>query len=194
MFNLGGQDILMFLFGAAVAVIAYFGKRLIEGRPHLDRLERRGKALALHKDMKTEGLTVDDLDTLETDLTARRRKKLQRIEDNVNAELKEQSLRPGPGETQAEMNVLTQADLHVSRAMLTKELLSLETHAGPDHWDGLVNVQKQWEEYAEAEARWVASWHEGGSIYPLVYLAELNRLTVSRIAEVRLQTDWMKNM
>jgi uncharacterized protein YecT (DUF1311 family) len=179
---------------AVVGGVAYLIRRRIEGSSGASQLERRSKVLALHKELKTEGMTISDLDRLEDELS-RRRKVAHRIEDQVAAELAQQrNWQPAPGQSQAEMNILGGADLEISRAMLARAVLELEMHHGSSGVELLRAAQEAWEVYANAEAKFGASMFEGGTAYPTIFLSELERLTVSRVAQIRSHTDYLRKL
>lgn len=184
------REILLLLAGAGLACVGYFGKRWLEGASRTVRLDRRRKLLALHKELKSEGMTVTDLDSLEQELTTRR-KVARQIEEQVAAEIAEA---PRPGETQADMNVLAEADLDVSKAMLAKAVRELEIHASPDELEQLSKAQRAWQRYADTEAISRAAFYTGGSMYPMVYSYELEQITVARIADLRTRLEWLKEM
>lgn len=58
-------DWLVVAFPMVIAAAGYVLKRWIERRGRSERLKRRLQALALHKGLKREGLSIEDLDRLE---------------------------------------------------------------------------------------------------------------------------------
>lgn len=185
------RELLLALALPGVAGIAYFFKRWYEGTAFSSQLDKRAKLLAIRKDLTAEGLTIADLDKFEGELT-KRRKNIHQIEDEVVAELADQRDGPRPGETQGELNILAGADLEISQALLAKALRELEMHC--EDLPLVQSAQKAWEKYAKAEAKYRASYCEGGSMHPLIYCSELESLTVARIADVRARTEWLKSL
>ena len=180
--------------GSLLTSLAYFIKRWIEKKPLADVLERRAKALALHKSLKEQGLSLDDLDELEKDLT-RRRRKVRDIEDEVSKELSE--LRydgPKPGESQSDMNRLASADTDVANALLERVIIEMAMVCGDEQEPKLRSSQEAWQKYAVAEAKFRSSIFEEGTVYPTMYLSEIERLTVARIADLRAHLAWLKSL
>ena len=187
------SQIVLVLIGAIgtalVGGAAYLIRRRIEGTAASSMLDRRTKVLTLHKTLKEAGLSVEDVDAFDAELTRRIAKGAK--EDEVAAELA-QMAGPGFGESQAEMNILAGAELNIARAVMNKALEELKmSNCNTELAD---QSQRAWTRFAEKEARLKASVVEGGSMYPLVYAAELERLTIARIADVREHTEYLRSI
>jgi uncharacterized protein YecT (DUF1311 family) len=130
---------------------------------------------------------MEELDAFEAQFD--RRQHVREIEDRLTIELKteELAIRPGPGETQAEMNTTARERyerasirLHLIRDGLLRLLSPTERVLQDD-------TQRTWEAYRDHQANFAAAQFEGGTIQPLVRATELERLTIERAAI--LETD-----
>lgn len=175
--------------GALLLALAYLAKRWWQGDHVSETLDRYTRALDLHQRLKSEGISTADLDALQSDLMKTKRKR--QIEDEISLEILEQG--PRPEETQGGMNRAATADLEIARAKLEKALVELDMYLAGEQGALLKGTQQGWSAYAEAEACLVAARFETGSIYPLVYAKELERLTVARIADLRAHLEWIKS-
>lgn len=189
------KEILITLVTATLAVTAYFAMRKIERKNSSEIIDRQTKLLALHKTLKAEGVSVGDLEKLEQDLNNKRRD-IHKIEDQVAADVHRARLFDGPlpGQSQSEMNYLAAADLQIADAMLDKALAEAEMHCQPDEVPKLQLAQSAWKTFANAEAAYRSLFCKGGTMYPTVFSSELERLTVSRIAELKAHVEWQKSM
>jgi uncharacterized protein YecT (DUF1311 family) len=188
------KEILVTLITATLAVTAYFAVRKIERKNSIETIDRQTKLITLHKTLKAEGLSVKDLEMLEQDITNRRRG-IQKIEDQVAADVHKARLDgPLPGQSQSEMNYLAAADLRIADAMLEKALAEAEMHCQPDEVEPLHAAQVAWTTFAQAEAAYRSLFCKGGSMYRTVYPSELERLTISRIAELKAHVEWQKEL
>ena len=53
----------------------------------------------------------------------------------------------------------------------------------------LLSSQHEWKRYSESQAKASSALYEGGSIYPLIYLSELESLTNERTARLQAEFD-----
>ena len=93
--------------------------------------------------------------------------------------------------TQIAMNLAAGQNLEVENVRLTAALSGVAALNGMDTV-ALDALQVRWSEWADLQARLVASQVEGGSMYSMVWAAEMNELTRERTEQLaRLKTQWM---
>ncbi|WP_299825335.1 lysozyme inhibitor LprI family protein [uncultured Roseobacter sp.] len=93
--------------------------------------------------------------------------------------------------TQAAMNLSKGDELRDKEAQLTAAIDEATTLRGIDR-DALSELQTTWTEWADAQAKLVASQVEGGSMYPMLWASEKAALTRERIDQIeRFVSEWM---
>ena len=115
------KEVLLLLLGALISAIAFLGKRALKKDRVSEAITRKSELLALMEKMRTSGVSMEELDAFEAQFD--RRQHVREIEDRLTIELKteELAIRPGPGETQAEMN--TTARERYERASIRLHLI-----------------------------------------------------------------------
>jgi uncharacterized protein YecT (DUF1311 family) len=184
---------------SAAWVIGYFARRRIERTAEKDAIDLKTKALDLYLKRQGANLSAADVDKLTADVS--RREHVREIEDRVASEVAENSTQarhqegPRPGETQADLNVLSAADLRVARAMHDRTLAEAEIHCGDSEQSLRIlrASQAAWEAYATAEAEYLAFPEQGGTLYPTILHSVLERLTIARIADLKAHIEWLKS-
>lgn len=88
--------------------------------------------------------------------------------------------------TQAEMNHEAGRRADVASKQMERAMVALERSGWMSEAQAgaLRQTQKQWQEYAIAQATFAAAEYEGGSMAPLVYASELEHAAVSRAGEL----------
>ncbi|MCH9806714.1 MAG: DUF1311 domain-containing protein [Alphaproteobacteria bacterium] len=185
------KELLPWLGGAALAAAGFLLKRCFEDAGGRERREKLASLAALKREMDDADLSIDDLLALDEDIR-KRRQNHRNIEDEVQDAISSHRV-VSARDTQGGMNSLAAADLEVARSMLKKAVVELELVCEGTDRERFEEAQQAWEQYAEAEARHRASSFEGGTIYPTIYLPELERLTVSRIADIKEHMNWLEN-
>lgn len=177
------KELGLIILGACITVAGFFAKRNIQRDSEKETLELQAKALALHRDLKSEGLGVDDLVAIQRDFTSRRHRTRQR-EDELIKKGDEAAVAPTAATSQRGMNRIAAASLEAAQAGMKKAIVELGLYLS-EHGEELQRTQEAWKNYAEAQAELWAVGSKGGSIYPLLYCGELERLTVQRTAELQ---------
>lgn len=187
------EKILLILLGAALSGIAYLMKRRIEKRHASDALERHQKLLTIRKELTEQKLTVDDLRLLESALL-RRNDKAQNVE-SIQAELSP-LLKEDDDEflSQFEMNMEADGNVRIAKAKLEQVYNELSYKVEGKEKEALEESQKAWEDYSTKHAEFSASSHEGGSIYPSIYLIMLESLVVERTALLKSELDEIRRL
>jgi uncharacterized protein YecT (DUF1311 family) len=108
-------------------------------------------------------------------------------------------IRPAIIETQYDMNVAESERLKDAQGNLEKVLDNLltashEASPAPEQAkEGTLRyAQERWNEFALADAKAVAKPYEGGSIYPLMYMNELESATRARTGELEERLEKMR--
>ncbi|MEZ9042844.1 lysozyme inhibitor LprI family protein [Vibrio sp. 10N.247.311.47] len=91
--------------------------------------------------------------------------------------------------TQIEMNQLALESYSRAVDKLNAVFGVLKSKIDSDRIQFYEKSQIDWEAYSEAQARAVASFYQGGSIYPLIYQSELETLIHERIAHLQSDLD-----
>jgi uncharacterized protein YecT (DUF1311 family) len=182
------EKIIFLILGALFSALAYMLKRRFERKPTLESLDIKAKLLLLHKEMQTQGLTPQDLSNLEMELTEKPRaiqRHAQRLEKVARPVLERKP--EGDFLTQAEMNARASENLETAKLQMEQVLDELEPLLDEAEMNALKRAQTAWESYCVEQSEAAAASYRGGSIQPLIFLSELERITVDRTA--RLQAD-----
>lgn len=176
------------LLTAAGAVLGYVGRRVIEKSGKTEELDRKAKLLELHQRMSQSNVSVQALSDFEDELLNKTHR-LRIIEDRLLPVPPKDLIEMEEGEnkfqTQAEMNQhIADRFAHVERE-LCGEIESIQASADGKTLVMFNTSHQRWLKYREKQAELAASLYEGGSMQPMIYFAEMERLTISRIAELR---------
>ena len=176
-----------FLFTAIGAVVGYFGRRFVEKSGRTEEIDRKAKLLDLHERMSKGNVTVEALTSFEKELLSKTLR-LRTIEDR---------LLPSPSlpsidvdyepvfQTQAELNQhAANRFAHIERE-LSGEVEAVEALLEDDALSKCTATHKQWLNSRQEQAELAASFYVGGSMQPLMQISEMERLTISRIAEIQ---------
>lgn len=188
------EKIALVLLGVLLSGVAYLIKRRLEKKPALEKLDVQTKLLSINKQMKEQGLTAGDLATLELVLTG----KAQAVEKHTHE--MEQAARPllekpmGEFLSQAEMNIRASNNLDIAKLKMTHVVNELKLLLDEPDKSALLSAQTAWESYCVEQAEASAIAYRGGSIYPLIYLSELEKLTVDRTARLQADLDELRRL
>jgi uncharacterized protein YecT (DUF1311 family) len=86
--------------------------------------------------------------------------------------------------TQAAMNLVAAAQVVDVETALQIEIERLRLQLDHDQMSLFIAAHEHWERFKAAQAEYVASQYEGGSIQPLIRSSEINALTTQRLAQV----------
>lgn len=163
--------------------VGYVLRRQLEGRPVEEGLDKRLKAVTLKKAMDDAGLDAGDLDALTEELLGKTQR-VRKREDEVVAGLSA-AANPAEPMTQLEMNNAQQNRAQEAALVLDRVNVEFADHLERDDAARLVKAMKAWETFVESHAEIARSMFRGGSMEPLAYWAERERMTVTRIAELQ---------
>lgn len=186
-----GKRMIEFLLTAFGAAIGYFGRRFVEKSGRTEEIDRKAKLLDLHERMSRGNVTIEALTSFEEQLLSKTRR-LRTIEDRLlpspSAPLPDED---APAfQTQAEMNQHAADRFAHAERELAAEVEAVEAQLDGDAISMFTASHKQWLKYRQKQAELAASFYEGGSMQPLIHFGEMERLTISRIAEIQ---DFLQN-
>lgn len=176
------------ILGVLLSGIGYFAKRWIENKPQNETLDKHKKLLDIHKQMNEQGLDVDGLRELETQLLG----KSDAIKKHTSelTENREPLIAPQEEDlTQIELNQRASERFEIANQKLQEVYAGIDARVGDKESQALINSQKAWEGYSVDQAMAVASAYDGGSMWSLVYLSELESLTIERTARLQAELD-----
>lgn len=185
---------LLLILGALVGAMSFMIKRRLERKPTLEALDVQARILAVHKEMKAQGLTKEDLSNLEIELITKPRA-VQRFTGEL-----EQATHPlleateGHFLSQAEMNIRASNNLDIAKLKMDHILDELKLLLDAPEHEALLKAQLAWESYCVEQAEATAVSYRGGTIYSLIYLAEIERLTVERTARLQADLDELRRL
>lgn len=183
------EKIGLVILGAVLSILAYFAKRLIEGKPQDETLNKHKKLLDIHKQMNEQGLDVDGLRSLETLLIGKSnaiKKHTSELTDKrepLIADRDEEDL------TQLELNERASERFEMAKLKLQEVIARIDARVGDKESQALMNSQRAWEGYSVDQAMAAASSYDGGSMWSLVYFSELESLTIERTARLQAELD-----
>ena len=168
------------VLGVLISWLAYFVKRRIENKPQLETLDKHKKLLDIHKQMNDQGIDIEGLTDLEKKLTG----KIVAInEKNIEFQKKSTSLVESSDSEEVSQKVLNQRaafKVHAAKHRLQKALAGIDSRVSDIESQLLMNSQSEWESYSVSQAEAAASSYREGTIYPLIYLSELESLVNER--------------
>jgi hypothetical protein len=183
------EKIGLVLLGAAVSVVAYFGKRWIEGSTHNETLDKHKKLLEIHKQMHVQGLDVDSLRKLETQLFGKANAIRMHTSELTDKREPLISDRDVEDLTQLELTKRASERFESAKVQLQEVIAGIDAHVGDNESQALMNSQRAWEAYSVDQAMAATSSYDGGSMWSLVYFSELESLTIERTARLQAQLD-----
>ncbi|TIV73010.1 MAG: DUF1311 domain-containing protein [Mesorhizobium sp.] len=182
-------------------VAGYFGKRFVERSALGERIGHVTKLVDLKAKMDQSGIRLEDVTDFETRLFFAK-PRLRQLEDAV-----EKVVDPNTptdvaqvltknfqieGITQADMTQSAYSTLIGAEALLKTVFEELGREMPADEFKSLRATQVSWTKYAHGQALLAASLVEGGSMEPMIYASERERLTSQRYAELRDYRDSRK--
>jgi len=178
------QEIILFILGAAFTSIAFLVKRWIQKDRLTEEISRKERLAHLAAKMAEHGMTLEDLQDLENSLI-HKRQDLREIEDTVTAELAAESRDLSHEMTQLEMNEAASLSFKRANEKMENIIAKLKIYHMPSEFASLEEAQSVWETYRDKQASFAASQFEGGSMQPMIYSGELERITIERTALLR---------
>lgn len=175
------------VLGALLSSLAYFVKRRIENKPDIERLDKHKKILDIHRQMNDQGLDVNDLETLGKALTG----KVKAINEKT-IELQSASIplvQEQEDLTQVELNERASKRVEIAKKRMQEAIAGIDSRVGDYESQSLMNSQNEWESYSVSQAEAAASSYREGSIYPLIYMSELESLINERTARLEVELD-----
>jgi uncharacterized protein YecT (DUF1311 family) len=173
---------LLFVFlGALLSGGAFLLKRLIEGRPTLEVIERHEKLLSLRERLKSSGTSLEDLGTLEAALLGKAEaaeKIAFEYEHRLTEEIKS---RPDHDLTQMELNLRAGEAAKFADNRLKHFINDLEKQLDAESVSTLHESQKIWELYRDKHVQFCGERYRGGSIRPMIQSLTYESLTVNRL-------------
>jgi len=79
--------------------------------------------------------------------------------------------------------------LDKAKEKLLEVIGGIDARVGDDESQALMNSQHAWENYSVEQAEAASASYRQGSIYPLIYLSELESLTLERTARLQAELD-----
>ena len=175
--------------GAIISTIVYLIKRKIENKPQMESLEKHKKVLDIHKQMNDQGLGVEELKSLEIILTG----KEEAIQSNTTILQKESKSifnKNEPGIlTQMQLNARAEENYEKAQENLQNVIGDIDARVNDARSQSLLSGQHEWQKYSISQAKAAAALYEGGSMYSLIYLSELESLTNERTARLQAEFD-----
>lgn len=155
----------------------------------LEILDRSSRTIELHKKLKEENLSIEDVQALGKSFAGKRRR-VNQLEDEIVKDLGDGVW--SPLYAQQAMNQVAWAELDVARAQLKKVEVELSWLLTPEESENYSGLQKAWGRYADLDAKFEALGWEGGSAHPLIYAGARTALTIRRIAELQQMVETRK--
>jgi len=183
------EKIGLVLVGVIISGIGYLIKRKIENKPQLESLDKHKKLLDIHKQMGDQGIDVDGLKTLEIKLS----EKAEAIQNNTVILNSESTPLFSPNKqenlNQYELNQRASENLEIAKVKMQDAITGIDSRVGDFESQSFMNSRREWESYSISQAEAAASGYKGGSIYPLIFLSELESLTNERTARLQAELD-----
>lgn len=193
-------EVLVPVVTAALGGLAgYFIKRSVEGSAKSERLEHVSKLVALKAKLDESGMDLQDVSDFESRVLFSK-PRLRQLEDAVEkivdpetppevAERLARNFQIEPRMTQAEMTQTAYSSMNGAEALMELVFGELQAELPKNKFKSLKATQGAWAKYAHGQATLVASLAEGGSMQPMLYSSERERLTSQRYAELRDYRD-----
>lgn len=86
------------------------------------------------------------------------------------------------------------SNLKIAKAKLDQVINELSFKIDEVEREKLMQSQAAWENYSVEQAEAASISYRGGSIYPLIYLSELESLTVERAARLQAELDELRRL
>jgi len=177
------------VLGVLLPVAIYLIKRAVEDKPTEEALDRQIKVLDIHKQMNEQGIGIEELKNLESILSGKSNSIKQHAQEI--SEQYEPLIQEDDTEflTQRELNERADERLIKAQERLQEVIAGIDERVGDSGSQALLSGQSTWKNYSTSQAKAAASSYEGGSIYPLIYMSELESLTNERTARLQAELD-----
>ncbi|WP_207902794.1 lysozyme inhibitor LprI family protein [Reinekea marinisedimentorum] len=177
------------ILGALLSWLFYFIKRRVENKPDLEKLDKHKKLLDIHKQMNDQDISIDGLAELELLLTGKAKAINQK-----NIALQAESaplLEAGEIENlnQIELNERASRRVEQAKERMQKAIAGIDSRVGDFESQSLMSSQTEWESYSISQAEAAAASYREATIYPLIYLNELESLINERTARLQAELD-----
>lgn len=188
------ENILLIFVGVLISGIGYLIKRAIEKKSESEALEKHRKLLEINKQMTEQRVTVEDLRQLEAALTGKAEAiaNYSKVIESEAAPLLEAE--SGEIMTQAEINTVASKNFDAAKDRMTAVLNELLAHLDGEEKAAFVESQRAWESYCLEQAEATASGYRDGSIYPVIFLSEMESLTIERAARLQVELDQLRRL
>ena len=183
------ENIGFILLGMILSSIGYLIKRKIENRPQIEILDKHKRILDIHKQMSDQGIDLEGLKNLEARLSGKA-KAIQSHSVILQSESVSLLKEDEPENlTQMELNERAGKRFEIAKEKLQEVIAAIDSRVGDFESQSLMRSQRNWENYSVSQAQAAAASYEGGSIYNLIYLSELESLTNERTARLQAELD-----
>lgn len=188
------EKIGLVVLGGLLTGIGYLLKRRIERKPVFDTIEKHQKLLTLNKEMRDQKVSLSELRRLE-EAILNKEKATEHYTQTIKEELKvDTAFDNKEFITQAEMNEQAYQSFKRADAKLRNVLNSIEAYLDKTELETLKKAQATWEVFREEQAEFASNQYKGGSIQPLIYYSELERLTVERAASIQSEINYFASI
>ena len=193
------QDLLKVLLGSTITLIlggiGFLIKWYLERRADFLQIEKYERLLTLREKLNKNKISLEDLKEIEKYILGKREKIEYNIK-KVTLELKNinEFEKIPKFHTQAEMNEYAINSFKRVEEKLDFIIKKLKQYLDKERILLLEEAQEVWLKFREKHADFVASQYKGGSIQPLIYYSELERLTIERIASLQSELEELENL
>lgn len=188
----------LFLLGCVVTTIlgvcVYFLKRKVENIPETEGLDKSKKLLDINRELNQQGLKPEDLSELEAVLTG---KAASRQKHNLEVAQETTVLLDTKNKdslTQNELNALAHEKYEIAEEKLQSVLRESRSKLGEPELSALDKAQESWEDFSVEQAEAASITYRDGTIYPVIFLAELESTTIDRTAQLKSELDELKRL
>jgi uncharacterized protein YecT (DUF1311 family) len=188
------EKISLILLGVAISGLGYLLKRYIEKKSISEVLGRQKMLLEINKQMRDQNLSPEELIQLEAVLVGKTRARSKRFIELEKEILSVVEKQEGEYLTQKEMNIRASTNLDIAEAKMRQAVEELSMKLEETEKKAMLESQYAWKKYSEMQAEAASSRYREGSIYPLIYLSELESLVVERTARLRAELDELKSL
>lgn len=183
------EKIGLVILGVLLSWLFYFIKRRVENKPDLEKLDKHKRLLDIHKQMNDQDMDVDGLAELELLLTGKAKAINQKniALQTESAPLLEVS--EIENLTQIELNERASHRVEQAKERMQKAIAGIDSRVGDLESQSMMSSQREWESYSISQAEAAAASYREGTIYPLIYLNELESLINERTARLEAELD-----
>jgi len=188
------EKIGLVILGIVLSWLVYFMKRSIENKPQLEKLAKHKKLLDIHKQMNDQGIDMKGLEELEAKLTGKEEainKHTIQLQSESSSLLESNN---SENLSQGELNKRADNKVILAKQKMQDALAGIDSRVDDYESQSLLSSQKEWERYSISQAEAASISYRGGSIYPLIYLSELESLINERTARLQAELDELIHM